>query len=64
MNSDQTDLEMLLKSMDIPHFRKQIDKNNLKWLLKNLGKRNHDHPNYDQAMELVNRMMSMKSYTH
>lgn len=50
--------------MDIPSFRKEIDKVNLKWLAKNLAKRNSDNPNYTRAMELIHIAMDQKLYKH
>lgn len=58
------ELQKLLNSMDIPSFRKEIDKVNLKWLIKNLAKRNSDNPNYARAMELVHIAMDQKLYKH
>ena len=59
------ELKSLLKDMDIPSFRKDdIDKVNLKWLAKNLAKRNMSHPNYVRAMQLVHTILEQKSYSH
>jgi hypothetical protein len=48
------ELVKLLKKMDVPGHR--VDRTtaeNLRWLYQNLGKRNQNHPNYQQAMTLL-----------
>lgn len=64
MDNITNELQKLLKTMDIPSFRKEIDKVNLKWLAKNLAKRNSENPNYARAMELVHIAMDQKLYKH
>lgn len=65
MENHIAELKSLLKDMDIPSFRKDdIDKVNLKWLAKNLAKRNISHPNYVRAMQLVHTILEQKSYSH
>lgn len=64
MNTQVDELQRLLKPMDIPSFRKDIDKVNLKWLTKNLARKNAEHPNYARAMELVHTILDQKLYTH
>lgn len=64
MNNQVTELTQLLKSMDIPSYRKEIDKVNLKWLTKNLAKRNSENPNYARTMELIHTILDQKLYTH
>ena len=50
--------------MNVPSFRKEIDKVNLKWLSKNLARENRDHPNYIRAMELIHTSLDQKLYKH
>lgn len=64
MNSITTELEALLKPMNVPSFRKEIDKINLKWLAKNLARENMDHSNYIRAMELIHTSLDQKLYKH
>ena len=64
MNSIITELETLLKPMNVPSFRKEIDKINLKWLAKNLARENVNHPNYIRAMELIHTSLDQKLYKH
>ncbi len=50
-------LNELLKSMDIPEFRRDITKKeNVLWLLRNLGIRNSNHENYSEAMSLLKKL--------
>lgn len=63
-NEITCELESLIARMRIPHFRKSIDKVNLKWLKKNLGKYNSDDPNYNRAMELIEVSLTEKLYNH
>jgi len=47
-------LEGILKSMNIPRFRKtKVSTPNLRWLARNLGVQNSKHPKYKEAMDLV-----------
>jgi len=43
------ELEEILKTMDIPTARLK----DTRWLQRNLGIRNSDHPDFKQAMELI-----------
>ena len=45
-------LEGLVKGMDLPIGKSR----NVKWLLKNMRKENHDHPNYQESYELCLKM--------
>ena len=64
MSDITKELEELLKPMNVPSFRKEIDKVNLKWLSKNLARENRDHPNYLRAMELIHTSLDQKLYKH
>jgi len=47
-------LSKLLSSMDLPAHRKMSrSPDNLRWLLKNLGARNSQNPNYNAALAEV-----------
>jgi hypothetical protein len=50
--------------MNVPSFRKEVDKINLKWLAKNLARENVNHPNYIRAMELIHTSLDQKLYKH
>lgn len=55
----------LLKKMDIPVYRKdKFNKNNLEWLQKNLHYKNSTHPNYNFAMEIINKKIDNKEYSN
>ena len=64
MNNITKELEELLKPMNIPRHRKEVDKVNLKWLSKNLARKNKDHPNYQRAEALIQQSLEQKLYTH
>ena len=65
MENHIVELKSLLKDMDIPSFRKDdIDKVNLKWLVKNLSKCIINHTNYVRSMQLVHTILEQKSYSH
>lgn len=49
------ELERALNGMDVPQYRK----NNPKWLNKNLGIRNKDHPNFSKAQELIKKLVKL-----
>ena len=52
-------LEDAIKSMDIPfHRRSQNTIDNIRWLHKNLGKRNKSHKDYVKAMHIINNILS------
>lgn len=46
-------LNELLNDMDIPLMRRELNSNNLRWLQRNLGINNHNHPNFGRAMSLI-----------
>jgi len=45
-------LETITMYMDVPSFRRR----NVRWLRKNLKKRNADHPKYEDAMNLIEEL--------
>lgn len=60
MNSELTSI---LEKMDIPIQRKSaLNKSNLEWLQKNLGKRNRDHSKYSTVLNEVQRRIQNKEY--
>lgn len=55
---NEMDLTRMLKPMDLPwNRRKNFTPQKLRWLKKNLGKRNSGHKNYKEAMELIDIML-------
>ena len=59
---DLIKLEQLLKSFDIPFYRKVLNKNNLLWLDKNLGKRNGDNPKFEETINLIKTCLKERNY--
>lgn len=48
------ELNPLLRNMDLPVNRKDVDKpETVKWLIHNLGRRNSAHPDYPKARQLL-----------
>lgn len=48
-------LKTMLKGMDIPSYRYEDPK----WLSRNLGVRNSEHPRFKEAMELISQLTRM-----
>ena len=52
------ELERLIQGMDIPETRRDITKGeNLRWLSRNLGIRNSDHPNLAAAEAEIRKLL-------
>jgi hypothetical protein len=52
--SDRKRLMTILATMDIPVGRTDLSKpENVRWLLRNLGIRNHKHPGFEEAVRLL-----------
>lgn len=47
----------LIIDMDVPEFRRR----DVKWLNRNLGVRNHNHPNYPAAVSLIRDILQSKT---
>lgn len=48
-------LASLTRTMDVPDYRKR----DVKWLDKNMSKRNSDHKNYSEAKQIVDELMNL-----
>lgn len=46
-------LQKMLTTMDIPDFRREVNFGNISWMIRNLGVRNRDNENYEEAMRLI-----------
>jgi hypothetical protein len=58
MNSDtisrkKSALSTLLGHMDIPKMRRELTPSNIRWLGRNLGVRNGDHPMFPTARAMI-----------
>lgn len=61
MSTEQ--LKSILSRMDIPVQRKStLNKNNLKWLYKNLCIKNEDCKGYDRAIAEIENRLTYKIY--
>lgn len=49
-------LEEILTTMDIPENRREINFGNLSWMIRNLAIRNGNHPNFEEARDLVRKL--------
>jgi hypothetical protein len=56
MIPDEERLKSILSRMDVPETRKT----DLRWLLRNLGIRNKNHPDFLEAMGLIGAILSNK----
>ena len=55
---DKNELENILRTMDIPKMRLDVNKpENLRWLVRNIRVRNSEHPEVDKAHELIRAIM-------
>tara|TARA_Y100001963_G_C6771463_1_gene445109 strand:- start:1829 stop:2056 length:228 start_codon:yes stop_codon:yes gene_type:complete len=54
------ELIAILKKMDIPWRRRELSRNNLRWLNRNIAVRNSEHPDFDTARELITRLLRRK----
>ncbi len=58
MEEEKAELREILDEMDIPEFRKYIHRfANLRWLSRNMGIRNQNHPKGLQAIRIVRKLM-------
>jgi hypothetical protein len=56
--ANEAKLEKLIKDMDLPFNRKTyLNPTKLRWLLKNMGERNKDNPHYNEAMQLIEKLI-------
>ena len=54
-------LSILLEQMDVPETRRDTSKiANVRWLSRNLGINNADHPMFESAMKLVITLLRSK----
>lgn len=51
------DFVELLNDMDIPDMRREINKRNLMWLMRNIRVRNGKHPRIKEALEEIKRLI-------
>jgi len=57
-NVNETELARKLKNMDLPWNRKKdFTPQKLRWLKKNIGRRNSEHKNYEEAIQLIDIML-------
>jgi len=55
--SDWKRLEEILETMDIPKFRVPMTNPNARWLSRNMAVRNSEHPDFEEAKELLKQIM-------
>jgi hypothetical protein len=56
--SQEKKLEKLIENMDIPWNRKKdFNSVKLRWLYKNLGVKNKDNKNYQEAMGIIENLI-------
>lgn len=49
-------LKEILTTMDIPENRREINFGNLSWMIRNLAIRNGNHPDFEEARDLVRKL--------
>lgn len=53
MNEDKLALERILETMDVPPARKE----DLRWLSRNIAFRNWQHPQFNEACDLISSLL-------
>lgn len=46
-------LATMLDQMEVPQMRKELTDTNLRWLMRNIGSRNSEHPMVQPARDLI-----------
>ena len=60
MNGDDTRLEEIIATMDIPAMRRDVgDMSNLRWLNRNVGINNGQHPQFGELRQILNRLLAI-----
>lgn len=54
----ERELSEILFIMTIPSGRKELNDDNLKWMLRNLGIKNNVHPKFERAMICVRFLLA------
>jgi hypothetical protein len=57
MNAIKKNLSEILDRMDVPKLRKELTPANLRWLKRNLGIRNSQHPAFPSAVHFINHLI-------
>ena len=61
MEEKKAQLAEMLEEMDVPAFRKNLDRlANVRWLFRNLLIRNRNHPKVTQAIGITKEIMRAK----
>lgn len=50
------DINTILESMIVPAGRRELNKSNIMWLLRNLGIENANHPDFTLVIKLLKEM--------
>ena len=56
MSEDELELQSIIATLDVPMFRKK----DYNWLARNLAIRNSTNPNFEKAIELVEKIASQQ----
>lgn len=60
MNGDDKRLDQILATMDIPAMRRDTGQiSNLRWLNRNVGINNAQHPQFGELREILNRILAI-----
>ncbi|NDG53537.1 MAG: hypothetical protein EBY39_11030 [Flavobacteriia bacterium] len=54
---DSKDFIKILDEMDIPNMRREINRRNLQWLMRNIRIRNGKHPKIKEVIEEIKRLL-------
>jgi hypothetical protein len=53
----EIELVSILKTMDVPRRRCELSKSNLRWLARNIAVRNREHPQFEDAFNLIKLLL-------
>lgn len=48
-------LKEILNTMDISEVRKDLNASNLRWLIRNIGIKNNNHPDLKECIKLIKK---------
>jgi hypothetical protein len=58
-NSDELKFSSLIKDMEIPIMRREVNQTNLRWFLRNGAIYNRNHKNFEQAVRLAQQLVEI-----
>lgn len=64
IDNQLAELKKCYHGMDLPDHRKMVNTlDNLRWVDKNMGVRNSNHPRFKEAKDIISRLINDLKYT-